>query len=58
LKSTREALRDLRFRVLAKQHKGVRDLRQIKRDVAKIHTVLKEKAVLKKLKNNNQNNGK
>lgn len=51
LKSTQEQLRDLRFRVLAKQHKDVRELRQVKRDVARIKTILKEKEVLKSIKN-------
>ncbi len=46
LKLKREQMRDLRFQVAAKQHKDVRDLRQIKKDIAQILTVLKEKKVV------------
>jgi len=50
LKLTQEQFRDLRFQVMAKQHKDVRDLRQVKRDIARIKTILKEKEVLKAIK--------
>ncbi|MDP2684101.1 MAG: 50S ribosomal protein L29 [bacterium] len=50
LKLTQEQFRDLRFQVMAKQHKDVRDLRQVKKDIAKIKTILKEKEVLKAIK--------
>jgi large subunit ribosomal protein L29 len=46
LKLKREQMRDLRFQVAAKQRKDVRDLRQIKKDIAQILTVLKEKKVV------------
>jgi len=50
LKLTQEQFRDLRFQVMAKQHKDVRDLRQVKKDIARIKTILKEKEVLKSIK--------
>ena len=43
LKLTREQIRDLRFKVAAKQYKDVRDLRESKRLLARIITILKEK---------------
>ena len=43
LKLSREQLRDLRFRISAKQHKGVRELRQLKKDIARILTIDTEK---------------
>lgn len=46
LKLKREQMRDLRFQIAAKQHKDVRDLRQIRKDIAQILTVLKEKKVV------------
>lgn len=49
LKLHREQVRDLRFKVAAKQHKDVRELRDEKRTVAKILTVLKEKHVIRSL---------
>jgi len=49
LKLHREQVRDLRFKVAAKQHKDVRELRDEKRTVAKILTVLKEKQVVRSL---------
>lgn len=50
LKMTREQVRDLRFKISAKQHKDVRDLREAKRTVARILTVLKEKRIVDQLK--------
>lgn len=47
LKLKREQMRNLRFQIAAKQHKDVRDLRQIKRDIAQTLTVLKEKTMVK-----------
>ena len=49
LKLHREQVRNLRFKVAAKQHKDVRELRDEKRTVAKILTVLKEKQVVRSL---------
>lgn len=49
LKLHREQVRDLRFKVAAKQHKNVRELRDEKRTVAKILTILKEKHVVRSL---------
>ncbi len=46
LKQQRETVRDLRFKVTAKQHKDVRELREAKKAVARILTTLKEKRVL------------
>ncbi|MFA6098784.1 MAG: 50S ribosomal protein L29 [Patescibacteria group bacterium] len=50
LKAQREQTRDLRFRIASKQYKDVRDLRTIKREVAQILTLLKEKKVVQELK--------
>lgn len=50
LKLSQEQVRDLRFSISAKQHKNVRDLKHVKKDVAKIKTILKEKEVLKLIK--------
>lgn len=47
LKQQRETVRDLRFKVTAKQHKDVRELREAKKSVARILTSIKEKKVLK-----------
>ncbi len=49
LKLHQEQVRDLRFKVFAKQHKDVRDLRQSKKDIAQIFTALKEKEILEKI---------
>lgn len=43
LKTAQESVRDLRFRVGAKQHKDVRELREAKRLVAWILTLLSER---------------
>ncbi len=40
--TSREKLRDLRFKIFAKQVKNVREVRKIKRLIAQILTVLKE----------------
>ena len=56
LKLNREQMRDMRFRIASKQYKAVRDLREIKKDIAKILTVLKEKKVLKELTNQKKEN--
>ncbi len=40
LASTREQLRDLRFRVSANQHKDVRELRELKHRIAQILTLI------------------
>ena len=42
LAEKREAVRKLRFEVAAKQTKNIRDIRNNKKDVAKILTILKE----------------
>ncbi len=49
LKAEREARRDLTFRIASKQHKDVRELRESKRTIARILTVLKEKDFLKQV---------
>lgn len=46
IKLLREMLRDLRFKVAARQHKDVRELRENKKDIARILTVLKEKKII------------
>ncbi|XOU94511.1 MAG: 50S ribosomal protein L29 [Candidatus Kerfeldbacteria bacterium] len=53
LKLNREHSRDLRFRISAKQHKDVRDLRQVKKVIARIRTVQKEKIIINKIKKTN-----
>lgn len=40
LKSSREELRDLRFRVMNDQHKDVRELRAVRHRIARIETIL------------------
>lgn len=46
LAQTRENFRDLRFKIASKQHKDVREIREVKKTIARILTVLKEKKVL------------
>ncbi len=53
LKFNQEYSRDLRFRVSAKQYKDVRDLRLVKRDIARIKTIQKEKTLVNKFKTSN-----
>lgn len=43
LKDERERVRELRFKVSQDQHKDVRELREAKKHVAKILTLLREK---------------
>jgi len=43
LKSNREKLRDLRFKVANKQLKNIKELAEIKKDIARILTVLNSK---------------
>ncbi|MCH7492458.1 50S ribosomal protein L29 [Patescibacteria group bacterium] len=47
LKQQREQVRDLRFKVSAKQHKDVRELRDVRKSVAQTLTILKEKQIVK-----------
>ena len=47
LKQQREQVRDLRFKVSAKQHKDVRELRDARKSVAQTLTILKEKQIVK-----------
>ncbi|MFA7208948.1 MAG: 50S ribosomal protein L29 [Parcubacteria group bacterium] len=42
LSEKREAVRKLRFDIAAKQVKNIREMRNYKRDIAKILTILKE----------------
>ncbi len=55
LKSSREDLRDLRFKVASDQHKDIRELREIRKRIARILTLLQrapapvEKKVEKKV---------
>lgn len=41
LKASREELRDLRFKVASDQHKDIRELRDIRKRIARIMTILK-----------------
>lgn len=43
----REKLRDFRFKVAAKQVKNHRDIRKVKKDIARILTILKERELTK-----------
>ena len=43
LASSREKLRDLRFKVSQRQLKNIREVRLVKRNIAKILTIIKEK---------------
>jgi ribosomal protein L29 len=40
LKASREELRDLRFKVASDQHKDIRELRDIRKRIARIMTLL------------------
>lgn len=52
LREKRQAARDLRFKISLSEHSQVRDLRKLKREIARIITMLKEKtASAAKLKN-------
>lgn len=42
LQEKREALRDRRFRVAQGQHKDVREIRELKRDIARLLTYLRK----------------
>jgi ribosomal protein L29 len=42
LAAQRERLRDLRFKVAQSQHKDVRDLRAVKKDIARLLTKIKQ----------------
>ena len=53
LKEKRERLRDLRFSLAGGKVKNVREIREIKRDIARILTIIKEKAKEHKKVNNN-----
>ena len=53
LKLNQEHSRDLRFRISAKQYKDVRDLRKVKRVIARIQTIQKEKVLIDKIKKGN-----
>lgn len=44
LKESQEKLRDLRFRVASRQLKNVREIRKIKKTIARILTILNQKA--------------
>lgn len=41
LKASREELRDLRFKVASDQHKDIRELRDVRKRIARIITILK-----------------
>ena len=44
LASSREELRDLRFRIASDQHKDIRELREVRKRIARILTILKRPA--------------
>lgn len=43
LAKTTESVRDLRFTVMTRQQARVRDLRKVRREIAQIKTILKQK---------------
>jgi ribosomal protein L29 len=43
LSSDREKLRDLRFRVASKQVKNIREIREVKKNISRILTLLHKK---------------
>lgn len=47
LKSARENLRELRFKISRKQFKNVRELRKVKRTIARLLTILNERRINK-----------
>ena len=49
LSELRDKLRDLRFKTASKQLKNVREVRQIKKTIARILTLLKQKNLLAKV---------
>ncbi len=51
LAAAREELRDLRFRVAADQHKDIREIRSLRRRIARILTVLQPSAPRQKQEN-------
>lgn len=59
---SREKLRDLRFKIASKQVKNIREIREIKKTIARILTLLKQSQIKEgqqKLKNQNlQKNSK
>jgi large subunit ribosomal protein L29 len=46
LAQLRENFRDMRFKIISKQHKDVREIRDVRKDIARVMTVLKEKHVM------------
>jgi large subunit ribosomal protein L29 len=52
LASNREKLRDLRFKVLQNQLKNVREVRVIRKKIAQILTILKQKSSATKIDEN------
>ena len=50
LLTLRDKLRDLRFKIASKQLKNYKEMGKIKRDVAKILTVIKERKLIKEIK--------
>lgn len=47
LTSSREKLRDLRFKIAGKQTKNVREIRKVKKQIAQILFILKERKLKK-----------
>jgi len=50
LATLRDKLRDLRFKTASKQLKNYKEMEQIKKDVARISTVMKERKLAKEIK--------
>ncbi|OGY45548.1 MAG: 50S ribosomal protein L29 [Candidatus Buchananbacteria bacterium RIFCSPHIGHO2_02_FULL_38_8] len=58
LNELRDKLRELRFKVTSKQLKNLRDVRETKKTIARILTLLKQKTQELKIRNNSANDQK
>ncbi len=47
LAEKRESLRDIRFKIASSQYKNVKEISFLKKDVAKVLTVMNERALIK-----------
>ena len=48
--NNREQMRELRFKIASKQHKNHQALRKLRREIAQIQTILKEKELMNRAK--------
>ncbi|MDD3887419.1 MAG: 50S ribosomal protein L29 [Patescibacteria group bacterium] len=47
LAEKRESLREVRFKIASNQHKNVKEISLLKKDIAKVLTVMKERLLIK-----------